>query len=502
MFLGKIAAVGGMGGLFGRARARMAPELFEAMVDAMPVAAMLCDRADFRITYANKRSYELLEQIRHVIPVDPAKVVGETIDIFHKVPQRQRSMLADERNLPHSARIAVGSEWLDLNVVALRDGRGTYIGPLLTWSVVTAQVKAEAETKRLLQMIDRMPVNVMTCDPVDFTITYANATSIDTLRKLEAHLPIKAEQLIGSKIDIFHKNPGHQHRMVGTAHHLPHATDIKLGPETLRLAVSPMTGPDGTYLGPMVTWSIETANRQMAEKVRAAVQSVASSATQLTASVREMRGAAEETDHLASAAAGAAEEMSASIREIAQQMGRASTISQTAVADAGRSGEKVANLSRVTTRIVAIVDLIRSIAKQTNLLALNATIEAARAGSAGKGFAVVASEVKALANQTAKATEDIERQIGEIQTAMGETVHAIGQFGDTTHTLNEIAMAVSAAVEEQAAATGEVTQAAAGVSAASARNGIAAEQLLQVAEALQALSGGLDAETTAFLNRR
>jgi methyl-accepting chemotaxis protein len=156
--------------------------------------------------------------------------------------------------------------------------------------------------------------------------------------------------------------------------------------------------------------------------------------------------------------AAAAEELSASVVEINARVGDATATAQAAVATASRSSASVQGLAGSAQKIGEVVDLIRSIAEQTNLLALNATIEAARAGEAGRGFAVVASEVKALADQTAKATEEISQQIVQIQTTARASVSAIEEIGATIRTIDEITGTVAAAVEEQSASTGEIAR--------------------------------------------
>ena len=156
--------------------------------------------------------------------------------------------------------------------------------------------------------------------------------------------------------------------------------------------------------------------------------------------------------------AAATEELSSSVTEIGRQVTQSAQIAQKAAAEGQRTNETVRGFSNAAEKIGDVVKLISEIASQTNLLALNATIEAARAGDAGRGFAVVAAEVKSLAEQTAKATDDIRAQIGEIQATSGGAVHAIQSITSTIAELNEIASSIASAVEEQSAATQEIAR--------------------------------------------
>ena len=158
-------------------------------------------------------------------------------------------------------------------------------------------------------------------------------------------------------------------------------------------------------------------------------------------------------------AASSGDELSASIEEIARQIGTTADVAREAVNQAVTTNQSIEGLSAAASRVGEVMDLIGQIASQTNLLALNATIEAARAGDAGKGFAVVASEVKALANQTAQATEEIAAQIGAMQSATRGAVEAIAAITQTIERISEISASVSAAVEEQSAATQEIARA-------------------------------------------
>jgi methyl-accepting chemotaxis protein len=258
------------------------------------------------------------------------------------------------------------------------------------------------------------------------------------------------------------------------------------------------------------------------------VETVSSASTQLQATAQSMSAATEETARQSTVVAAASEqatanvqtvavaseELAASIREIARQVATSTQIAGSAVERATDTSGRVTALAESARRIGEVVGLIQSIASQTNLLALNATIEAARAGEAGKGFAVVASEVKALAQQTAKATEEIGNQIGAIQSATDETVGAIDAIAGVIRDMDQIATAIAAAVEEQASATDEISrnvqQAAAGttevstnivgVNQAANEAGVASNDVLGASGELARMAADLRTEMARFLN--
>jgi hemoglobin-like flavoprotein len=251
-------------------RARVADEARRTahMIDSVPVNLMYCDK-DLTIRYMNETSRTTLERLQQHLPVRVDKMVGSSIDVFHKNPSHQRRILADPKNLPHRANITLGPEVLSLLVTAIRDASGNYVGPMLTWEVVTEKVKMAEEERRLRQMIDSAPINVMYCD-ADLTIKYINETSRKTLGRLQQYLPVPIDKIIGSSVDAFHKNPSHQRGILSDPRHLPHQANIRLGPETLSLSVSAITDASGKYLGPMLTWEVVTEKLENERKVKEA----------------------------------------------------------------------------------------------------------------------------------------------------------------------------------------------------------------------------------------
>jgi methyl-accepting chemotaxis protein len=583
----------------------------KSALDNASAHVLMCDR-DLTITYANttalKKLRELEAEIRRTIPAFSAeRVVGSNIDLYHKMPERQRSLLADIRNLPHRADIQIGPLTLNLLVSGILDERSQYVGNIVEWEDVTAKRKMETEMARLKTSLDNTRTNVMVCDR-SYTIVYANNASLTTLRRLEADIRkvmsnFSVDRLVGSSIDSYHKNPSHQRRLLDDPKNLPFRTDIKLGPLTLDLNANAIISASGEYLGNVVEWmdvtdqkkaqgeverlinaasagrlservnsdefdgffkvltgginkmmdavvtplneaqevleamadgnltremtgiyegeydnmknSLNTAIqnlthtlslvRNTAENVSSASIQISEGNEDLSQRTSEQAGALEETTS-------SMEEMTATVKQNADSSRQANQLGLAAREIAEKGGKVTAQavvamgeVNKSSKKIADIISVIDEIAFQTNLLALNAAVEAARAGEHGRGFAVVAAEVRNLAQRSATAAKEIKVLINESVQKVTEGSELVNQSGKT---LEEIVMSVkkvtdivaeiSTASQEQATGIDQVNKAIMQMDEMTQQNAALVEEAASASQSMKAQAEELTKQVEAF----
>ena len=417
-----------------------------SMVENMTANVIYADN-DFTIRYMNPSSEKTLKTLEKHLPVASDKIIGQSIDIFHKNPQHQRNILSDPKNLPHSAVIHLGEETLELDAAAMFDHNKEHIGSMISWSVITERITMENQARETAEE-DQRRANELR-EKVDSMLEVVSGASEGDLTQ---EIAIRGEDAIGRMgegLSGFFKN--------------------------LRNNISEISHMAQT-LG------------SSSEELTSVSQTMAGNAEETSAQANVVSAASEEISRNVQTVATGADEMGVSIKEIAQNANEAARVAKSAVSVAETTNQTIAKLGDSSAEVGQVIKVITSIAEQTNLLALNATIEAARAGEAGKGFAVVANEVKELANQTAKATEEISEKIEAIQTDTKSSVDAIGEITQIINQINDISNTIASAVEEQTATTAEIGRNVAETSKGSAE---ISENISGVAKAAQETSSGV-----------
>lgn len=255
-----------------------------SMLDSVGTNIFVADAA-FNLVWMNRKAHETMHAMEDVtidmFGLRTDELTGGSIDRFHKgtLRARVRQVLSNPQNLPYRKVLHVGPRRLDLTVNAIVEEQ-VVRGYVVNWEDVTEREAAQAESRRLRDMLDNITVNVMLADR-DMVLVYMNPASRRTLQALQHLLPLPVDRMIGEKIDIFHKHPERQREMLRDGSRLPHRAQIQLGPESLMLHVVPIFDAQRNYLGPMLTWERITDRVKLSQEVQAVVAAVSSSATAL-----------------------------------------------------------------------------------------------------------------------------------------------------------------------------------------------------------------------------
>lgn len=252
-------------------------------IDSAQTAIMMIDR-DLVITYANESTKELLKEheptLRGLYPGFRADaLIGSCIDMFHANPAHQRKLLGDQRNLPYETDIHVGPLTFHIRVGAMHDLEGKYIGNTLEWADVTELRKKEMEVSRLMSAVEGAQTNLMLCDD-DLNITFVNPAVVNMLARRQSELrktwpSLDAHNLVGTNIDIFHKNPAHQRALLKDASRLPAKAEIKVGDLEFEVNATMIKGPKGEYMGNMVEWKDITEQKDAERQIQNLIDSAA-----------------------------------------------------------------------------------------------------------------------------------------------------------------------------------------------------------------------------------
>lgn len=387
---------------------------YDPMVNGASLAMVLADTSG-SIVFLNETAERLFSELQSHLPVG-GPIIGAHIDALHASLTRDGSSLSDASRLPVAARLEVAEEIFDVEIKAMYDRRGDYLGPMATWDRVTERVLSErtVEAQRqeararqvalerriaeLLEVVDRMKEGDLTCSvPVcDGEIGRAFSGIEHLMLELRASM-----------------------RAVGAlAHALSESAD----------GLSVVSG------------RVDHNARSTLEEVSGASKGVA------------------EVEKSVSTVTRGVSDLASSVGEVARHASEAADVGARAVRAAAHASEKIARLGKSSALIGTVVKTINTIAEQTKLLALNATIEAARAGDAGRGFAVVAGEVKNLARETADATEDISHRVETIQVDTREVIDAIDEIREVIESINAMQSRIAVAVVQQSATTREISE--------------------------------------------
>jgi len=459
----------------------------QGTIDGAMTAFMMVNR-NLEITYVNQSTRKLLKEhentLRGIFPGFSADaIVGTNIDTFHKNPAHQRRLLENPANLPYSTDIQVGPLTFNINVTAIRDVSGAYVGCALEWSDVTELRKKEIEIARLQSAVDGAEANIMLCDG-DLNITYANPAVVNMLLRRQSELrktwpTLDAQNLVGQNIDQFHKNPAHQRGILTDVNRLPKKAEIKVGDLEFEVNATAIVDHKGNYMGNMVQWADITeqkdAERQIQNLIDSAIVGQLDKRVDTSTYIGFMRGLGLGINNLM-------DTVVMPLKEITNVMSKVANGDLTSSMSGSFQGDFAVMRDAVNTTLSNLVDVVSKI-RQSSANIASASSEIAqgnadlsqRTEEQASSLEETASSMEELtstvkqnadnarqANQLASGARDEAEKGGEVVgkavSAMGEINNASKKIADIIGVIDEIAfqtnlLALNAAVE--AARAGE-----------------------------------------------
>lgn len=370
------------------------------MIESVPANVMFCG-LDLKIQYLNPASCQTLKTIETFLPVPAEKMSGQPLDILHEDLENQHDFLSDPKNLPHTMRLQLGPETLDLRINPVFNKDKRHKGLIVTWEVVTERLKAEEREKAVRENMREILEEVT-----------ANA---NTLASASSHLAASNQEPGGSagetSMGIVSKNRVDQNHFLNDPKNLPHRSQFQVGPDIMELVINPVYDREQNYVGPMVTWEVITGRQKAEQREKVAMKNM---------------------QHVLGQVAGNADALTSASHQLLS------------------ISEKMAgNTEETSARAKEVIKVVTSIATQTRLLAMNVSIDAARGGGSGKGATFAMEDVQELATQTVRATEDINQRIQDIQSKTWEWVDAaIGEITRMSDQINDIAHSITHSQEQ------------------------------------------------------
>ncbi len=406
---------------------------FFDMIENAPVNVIYCEKDTFEIKYLNETSITTLATLEQYLPCRAEDIQGKCIDIFHKDPSVQRRVLSDPSNLPYRTHIELGPETLDLLVTGITDENGEHQGWMVTWEVVTAKLDLERRMAQVSSMMENAPVNVIYADKETATIQYLNPASVNTLKALEQYLPCKLDELEGQCIDVFHKDPSVQRRIISDPSNLPHRTQIQVGPETLELLVSAIFDNSGDYMGPMVTWEIITERLRLQEEREESRQREQAQAEEVRSKVDSLLAVVE-----AASAGDLTQEVTVSGDDPIGKMGEAlERLLMDFRRSIGAIGEHAQSLGSASEELTAVSQQMSGNAEETTSQAKGSAEASDRVSQSVQTVAAAAEEMNASikeiavnaqeAAKVANAAVDVAESANTTVSKLGESSAEIGQ---------------------------------------------------------------------------